>query len=1341
MELHSLRILLGRICLLFFACALSAEKTPQNQQPTLPTRLEVDLIFPRNDTYAPIYAFPVVFAIRGAAPLINPRTTESLVKVNWYLSAEKAMVSLGNLDFEQQSVVDAGLEPYYMIQAANTLVNSTEASWTLEWTVQLASNSTAWTNNDVEAEPAQVVSAATEIQFYMSNTTELGPNTFFAHYGEAVVGVYAGAGLDKRGVALGVLEDFVRHVEANGISKRLVFQSCEANRSSEVALGIVADTSGGLTALASVLRSVAAWSEGQCLTGGFDGSATRQGRPLWVAPEAYKLFNASQPFSNTTSHNLTTLQHRPFNRLTRIAVAECRTVQVSSGEYCDALARKCNISANDFMKYNPASGFCSTLVPGQWVCCSAGTLPDRSPKPNPDGSCATYTIKQGDGCASIAAAKSITVAQLEEYNKNTWGWPTCKNYIYIDQVICVSSGSPPMPAPIPNAVCGPQKPGSQKPGGSNPDLSKLNPCPLNACCNIWGQCGTTAEFCVDSREKDGAPGTAAKGQNGCISNCGMNIISSDPPPQYISVGYFEAWNHKRPCLWMDVTEVKSTKFSHIHFAFARLTPEFSVDVSYVQSQFDRFINLGGFKKVVAFGGWADSTDPDKFMILRNAVQPRNRLKVAQNIVNFVKVNNLDGVDIDWEYPGAQDIPGVPAATPTEGNDYLAFLQVLRALLPVGRTLSIAAPASHWYLKAFPIAEMSKVVDYIIYMTYDLHGQWDYGNQWSSPGCPNGDCLRSHINLTETINSLSMITKAGVPSKKVIVGVASYGRAFKMVDSNCRGPECKFAGAKSQAKPGICTGEPGYLSQAEIDRIIGTDKSAVVYADADSQSAILVYGGTEWVSYMSDVIKQTRMNVYKRLNFGGTTDWAVDLAEFQPSEFVDPGIFHEIDNTGGCKWRFFDGFDCLHEPHKSPDKFTRAQRWSSFNTDCAWRDFINEYKISRPKDFSQALSLYFDAPDMMNCSKIDVLKSACSIVDMWDCKTFQTEDSGPAGVRIIESVQSINAAFASYYDDLHKAKADLTALLGAFEKTFYQSGDIAAIIANTVGLALAIILPGVFNHIFKGLGANGKDMTLTGYPFLIGLLSAVGTSSPGAETGAQLYLIVINWTQALQKFLFSLFDGSDQSIDNLWRLIRNGQLIAGSDAPRTLDSPSRVAATAKGLLVALIPAAWKQQGYNPVAVSTGKKCGTAGPYDGKYMTGITGNEGWACVDDEIWYLLGVTGAYTRDEFCTCPAPCVALCDQYFNGLPGSNALVPDNPLWSGITREMLIRGAIATRKYKGKPEVDINKPEFYDGLIGGGTGPVDITAPGVINIPTCDIEDAYKGWQKGDTKNPNYPCTY
>ena len=85
-----------------------------------------------------------------------------------------------------------------------------------------------------------------------------------------------------------------------------------------------------------------------------------------------------------------------------------------------------------------------------------------------------------------------------------------------------------------------------------------------------------------------------------------------------------------------------------------------------------------------------------------------------------------------------------------------FLAVLKNLLP-GKTVSIAAPASYWYLKAFPIASISKVVDYIVFMTYDLHGQWDAGNAYSQEGCESGMCLRSHVNLTETKTALAMVS--------------------------------------------------------------------------------------------------------------------------------------------------------------------------------------------------------------------------------------------------------------------------------------------------------------------------------------------------------------------------------------------------------------------------------------------------------------------------------------------------------------------------------------------------------------------------------------------------------
>ncbi|KAJ3474589.1 hypothetical protein NLG97_g9776 [Lecanicillium saksenae] len=221
---------------------------------------------------------------------------------------------------------------------------------------------------------------------------------------------------------------------------------------------------------------------------------------------------------------------------------------------------------------------------------------------------------------------------------------------------------------------------------------------------------------------------------------------------------------------------------------------------------------------------------------------------------------------------------IPASTVTDSLNYLLFISDLRTAFNnagMSTSLSIAAPASFWYLKGFFIQPLGYYVDYVIYMTYDLHGQWDFNNKWSQPGCGGGNCLRSGVNLTETVNALSLITKAGVPSNKVVVGVTSYGRSFAMTTPGCSGEMCTYVGPDSTAAKGMCTGTSGYLANAEIDYAAATDPNAKHSVD-NSYSDILVFGNNQWVSYMSDSNKQTRTSLYQALHFGGTTDWAVDL---------------------------------------------------------------------------------------------------------------------------------------------------------------------------------------------------------------------------------------------------------------------------------------------------------------------------------------------------------------------------------------------------------------------------------------------------------------------------------
>jgi hypothetical protein len=119
-----------------------------------------------------------------------------------------------------------------------------------------------------------------------------------------------------------------------------------------------------------------------------------------------------------------------------------------------------------------------------------------------------------------------------------------------------------MPAPVENAVCGPQVPGTPKPDDMS-TLADLNPCPLNVCYNMWAQCGITKQFCIKSPSNTGAPGTAKPESNGCIASCGLDIVNNDKPPaSFMRVGYFEAFNLDRPCLHMLVTTPAVEPYSY-----------------------------------------------------------------------------------------------------------------------------------------------------------------------------------------------------------------------------------------------------------------------------------------------------------------------------------------------------------------------------------------------------------------------------------------------------------------------------------------------------------------------------------------------------------------------------------------------------------------------------------------------------------------------------------------------------------------------------------------------------------------------------------------------------------
>ncbi|KAJ5121270.1 uncharacterized protein N7515_009231 [Penicillium bovifimosum] len=713
------------------------------------------------------------------------------------------------------------------------------------------------------SEVSDIVAVTQDLEKYVKQQASCNKITAFATSGKAAVGIYIGSEIQRQGLVDTAAKEFVSALKESNSPDTFLLQLCDESRSSRYGFGIIADATGDI---AAVQHAVQSWTNGDCVTSFGDSSDRKNIIFSMQVPHQV----ATPTIQPSASHAARALHPR----------STCSTTQVQLGQLCGDLATTCGITLSQFYEYNSGSTtWCNNLVPGQHVCCTSGTLPDYTPSKYSNGTCYTYTVQPDDTCKGLSAAYDIDADDIEKWNKETWGWFGC-NDLQIGGYICLSDGSSPMPAPVANAVCGPQVAGTiTPPSGTN--LSTLNECPLNACCDVWGQCGTTDEFCTITESSTGAPGTAKNNTNGCISNCGTSIVKSDAPSEFRKVAYFEGYDKTRPCLSASVESIAAKDYTHVHLGFATITSDFKVNVSDITGQFNTFVNLGtNWKKILSFGGWDFSTNPDTYDRFRQAVTVDNRATFASNIVAFVEKYNLDGVDFDWEYPSEPDIKFIPAGSLEDGINYFMFLDELRVQFlessKPGTSISIAAPASFWYLQGFPIQAIGQIVDYIIFMTYDLHGQWDYDNKNAQIGCPAGNCLRSAVNLTETINSLSMITKAGVASSKIMVGVTSYGRSFQMSTPGCYDPMCTYTGPESGAWKGSCTDTAGYLGNAEIYYAQSTMSDSDYFFDADSYSDTLVFGDTQWVAWMSDANKAVRTALYESLNFGGTTDWAVDL---------------------------------------------------------------------------------------------------------------------------------------------------------------------------------------------------------------------------------------------------------------------------------------------------------------------------------------------------------------------------------------------------------------------------------------------------------------------------------
>lgn len=448
-----------------------------------------------------------------------------------------------------------------------------------------------------------------------------------ARLNTTTVGIYRGIAVENT-LAASVIDSFRSSPEVRS-GKSSAIQLCGQDRDTSLTFGIAVDTTGEPSTVQEALTS---WSKAECM-------------------------GADKTLVNSTNIAVSQIPtRRPSHDLNAVSAGSsrslgCKRITVREGDTCAGLAERCGIRGADFMKYNPEEGLCSWLRPGEDVCCSKRVITKGKPTMNEDGSCASYITEYNNTCSSIARDHQLEESDILYYNDGrTWGWSGC-DLIHAGVKICLSEGYPPLPAPKTGATCGPTVPGTEMPKDGLP-LAALNPCPLNACCNTEGKCGASPEFCIYQEGPTGNPGTAPPGLRGCISNCGLSIIdNSEKPAEFMRIGYFEAFNLDRPCLNLLAAHIKVNDYTHINWGFATINDKYEISINDTFHQWQDFLALQGVKRIVSLGGWGYSVNAAAYDILREAMLPANVDTFIVNLMAFVEDNGLDGVDLDWEYPG------------------------------------------------------------------------------------------------------------------------------------------------------------------------------------------------------------------------------------------------------------------------------------------------------------------------------------------------------------------------------------------------------------------------------------------------------------------------------------------------------------------------------------------------------------------------------------------------------------------------------------------------------------------------------------------------------------------
>ncbi|ORY68394.1 glycoside hydrolase superfamily [Pseudomassariella vexata] len=351
------------------------------------------------------------------------------------------------------------------------------------------------------------------------------------------------------------------------------------------------------------------------------------------------------------------------------------------------------------------------------------------------------------------------------------------------------------------------------------------------------------------------------------TNCPLNSFCPNttvtPPSCDVSsnttrgrvVGYYEGWNWQIPCGRMPPAEIPLGYYTHIIFAFSMIDNQ-----SFSLSPMDS-ITSTLFGSPLAAGGM-NNPGPTRKAFSTLAQSHLDQDLFFDSLVRFMQDNDSDGVDLDWEYPVAEDRGGAP-------EDLQNFVRI--------------EPAGYYYMKGFNISGLEPHVDWFNVMTYDLHGDWDANITTVTNHAP------AHTNLTEINDGLDLLWRNKIDPARVNMGLGFCGRTFTMEDPDCMAVNCPF---KELGHAGGCTNTTGVLSISEINNVIHR-RPVNITLDEKAAVKIATWDTDQWISYDDEATLKMKVDYANRHCLGGTMVWAVDFDDGTLSKALSASLGREI----------------------------------------------------------------------------------------------------------------------------------------------------------------------------------------------------------------------------------------------------------------------------------------------------------------------------------------------------------------------------------------------------------------------------------------------------------------